>query len=207
PDISTSSGSIVLSAPMATPRTPSRFADFVSLTKPRMNVLVLATTAVGYYMAIDRWTSWIPLVHLLLGTAMTAAAASVLNQYIERNHDALMPRTRNRPLPAGRIAGIEALFLGIFLAVTGTLYLTLAINFLTAALGLFTLLSYIFLYTPLKRITSLNTVVGAIPGAIPAVMGFTAVDGALSAQAMSLFGILFLWQMPHFLAIAILYKN
>jgi len=207
PDISTSSGSIVLSAPIATPRTPSRFADFVSLAKPRMNLLVLATTAVGYYMAIDRWSTWIPLIHLLLGTGMTAAAASVLNQHIERKHDALMPRTRNRPLPAGRIAPTDALLIGIILALTGTIYLALAVNLLTAALGAFTLLSYIFLYTPLKRVTSFNTVIGAIPGAIPPVMGFTAVDGALSPQAISLFGILFLWQMPHFLAIAILYRN
>src|SRR5215204_3269656 len=110
PDISTSSGSLMLSTPMAA-RTPSRFADFLSLTKPRMNVLVLATTAVGYYMAHPRWTGWLPLIHLLLGTAMTAAAASVLNQLIERGHDSLMPRTRNRPLPAGRIAPAEALFL------------------------------------------------------------------------------------------------
>jgi len=207
PDISTSSGSLALSAPIAAPRTPSRFADLLSLTKPRMNVLVLATSAVGYTMAIDRLTSWLPLIHLLLGTAMTAAAASVLNQYIERNHDRLMPRTRNRPLPAGRIAPAEALLLGITLSLIGVLYLAIAVNILTAALGAFTLLSYIFLYTPLKRITSLNTVVGAIPGAIPPVMGFTAVDGALSAQAVSLFAILFLWQMPHFLAIAILYRN
>ncbi len=207
PDISTSSGSIMLSAPIAATRTPSRLADLFSLTKPRMNVLVLATTAVGYYMAIDRWTSWIPLIHLLLGTGLTAAAASVLNQYIERNHDRLMPRTRNRPLPACRLAPSEALLFGLALSLTGTIYLALAVNILTATLGLFTLLSYIFLYTPLKRITSLNTVIGAIPGAIPPVMGFTAVDGALSAQAISLFAILFLWQMPHFLAIAILYRN
>jgi protoheme IX farnesyltransferase len=207
PDISTSSGSLVLSAPMAPSRAPSRLADLCSLTKPRMNLLVLATTAVGYYMAIPRWTSWIPLIHLLLGTALTAAAASVLNQYLERDHDRLMPRTRNRPLPAGRILPGEALLLGIILALAGALYLSLAVNILTAALGLFTLLSYIFLYTPLKRITSLNTVVGAIPGAIPPVMGFTAVNGALSIQAIVLFGILFLWQMPHFLAIAILYRN
>src|SRR5437868_9420677 len=207
PDISTSSGSLVLSTPIAVSRTPSRFADLLSLTKPRMNLLVLATTAVGYYMAIPRLTSWLPLIHLLLGTGMTAAAASVLNQYIEREHDRLMPRTRTRPLPACRIAAIEALSLGVVLAITGTLYLAFAVNILTAALGLFTLLSYILLYTPLKRITSLNTVIGAIPGAIPPVMGFTAVDGALSPMAISLFGILFLWQMPHFLAIAILYRN
>ena len=207
PDISTSSGSLVLNAQMATARTPSRLADFFSLTKPRMNVLVLATTAVGYYMALPRWTSWLPFIHVLLGTALTAAAASVLNQYIERDRDRLMPRTRNRPLPAGRIAPSEALLLGILLSISGAIYLALAVNILTAVLGLFTLLSYIFLYTPLKRITSFNTVIGAIPGAIPPVMGFTAVDGALSAQALSLFGILFLWQMPHFLAIAILYRN
>src|SRR3954466_16157761 len=107
PDISSSSGSMVLSAPLAA-RTPSRFADFVSLTKPRMNILVLATTAVGYYMAVPRWTGWIPLIHLPLGTAATAAAASILNQFIEREHDRLMPRTRNRPLPACRIAPSEA---------------------------------------------------------------------------------------------------
>jgi hypothetical protein len=123
PDISTSSGSLVLGATIAS-RLPSRFADFASLSpSPRMNVLVLATTAVGYFMAIDRWTSWIPLIHVLLGTAMTAAAASVLNQTIERHYDRLMPRTRNRPLPAGRIAPAEVLLLGILLSITGVLYL------------------------------------------------------------------------------------
>src|SRR3954466_7500962 len=114
PDISSSSGSMVLSAPLAA-RTPSRFADFVSLTKPRMNILVLATTAVGYYMAIPRWSNGLPLFHLLFGTALTAAAASVLNQFIERDHDRLMPRTMNRALPSRRIPAFEALFLGISL--------------------------------------------------------------------------------------------
>ena len=207
PDISTSSGSLLLSGPIETARMPSHAADLFALTKPRMNVLVLATTAIGYGMAVPIFRSWIPLMHLLLGTALTAAAASVLNQYLERNFDRLMPRTRNRPLPAGRIAPSEALAFGIVLAITGVIYLALAVNLLTSILGLITLLSYIFLYTPLKRITSLNTVVGAFPGAIPPVMGFTAVSGALSSEALSLFAILFIWQMPHFLAIAILYRN
>src|SRR5205085_3760530 len=132
PDISTSSGSIVLSSAIRAPRTPSRFGDFVSLTKPRMNVLVLATTAVGYYMALPRWNGWLPLLHLLLGTGLTAAAASVLNQYIERHHDKLMPRTRNRPLPACRIVAPEALSLGIALSIFGTLYLAFSVNLLTA---------------------------------------------------------------------------
>ncbi len=207
PDISTSSGSLVISARVETARTPSHLSDLIALTKMRMNVLVLATTAIGYGMAIPRWTSWVPLLHLLLGTGLTAAAASMLNQYIEREHDRLMPRTRNRPLPSGRVAPIEALLIGSVLGVVGVGYLALAVNILTALLGLITLLSYIFIYTPLKRITSLNTIVGAFPGAIPPVMGFTAVTGALSPEAITFFGILFIWQMPHFLAIAILYRN
>jgi protoheme IX farnesyltransferase len=207
PDISTSSGTLMLAAPLETVRVPSRFADFCALTKVRMNLLVLATTAVGYGMAIPVWKSWGPLLHLLLGTALTAAGASVLNQYLEREHDRLMPRTRNRPLAAGRVAPMEALLLGIGLGIVGVAYLALVVNVLTSMLGLITLLSYIFVYTPLKRITSLNTVVGAFPGAIPPVMGFTAVSGALSPEAVALFGILFIWQMPHFLAIAILYRN
>jgi protoheme IX farnesyltransferase len=197
----------MISAPIDTARTPSHLSDLLALTKVRMNLLVVATTAIGYGMAIPRWTSWIPLFHLLLGTGLTAAAASVLNQFIERDHDRLMPRTRNRPLPAGRVAPIEALIFGIVVGIIGVTYLALAVNLLTALLGLITLLSYIFIYTPLKRITSLNTVVGAFPGAIPPVMGFTAVTGALSPEALTFFGILFIWQMPHFLAIAILYRN
>jgi protoheme IX farnesyltransferase len=207
PDISTSSGSLVISAPVESSRTPSHLSDLLALTKVRMNLLVLATTAIGYGMAIPRWTSWIPLFHLLVGTGLTAAAASVLNQFIEREHDRLMPRTRNRPLPAGRVAPVEALIFGIVVGVIGVGYLALVVNVLTALLGLITLLSYIFVYTPLKRITSLNTVVGAFPGAIPPVMGFTAVTGALSPGALTFFGMLFIWQMPHFLAIAILYRN
>jgi protoheme IX farnesyltransferase len=186
---------------------PSLAADFYELTKPRMNLLVVITTAVGYYLAGRGPVSWVHLMHTLLGTAMTAAGASVLNQFIERQHDAKMPRTRNRPLPAGRLEPATALCFGLALGIGGVTYLALAVNTLTAALGLFTLLSYVLVYTPLKRVTSLNTVIGAVPGAIPPVMGFTAIDGALSSGALALFTILFLWQMPHFLAIAVLYRD
>src|SRR5207249_5600310 len=140
----------------------------------------------------------------LLATALTAASASVLNQFLERDRDALMPRTANRPLPSSRLRPGEALIFGLTLGLIGITWLILAVNTLTALLGLTTLLSYVCIYTPMKRITTLNTVVGAIPGAIPPIMGFTAVHGKLSPEALALFGILFLWQMPHFLAIAIL---
>ena len=186
---------------------PSRLVDFYELTKPRMNFLVVITTMVGFYVASPALVDWLLLVHTLLGTAMTAASASVLNQLIERNLDALMPRTRNRPLPGGRIAPREALLYGVTLGVTGVLYLALLVNPLTALLGFVTLASYVFVYTPLKRRTSLNTIVGAVPGALPPVMGCTAALGTLSPEAVALFGILFFWQMPHFLAIAILYRK
>jgi protoheme IX farnesyltransferase len=176
-----------------------------------MNFLVVVTTMVGYYMAAPRGIAgggeWARLFHTLLGTALTAAGASVLNQYVERGYDALMPRTVNRPLPAGRLAPLEALALGVALSIAGTLYLTILVNPLTAALGAFTLVSYVFLYTPMKRWTSLCTLVGAIPGAVPPMMGWTAVHDNLAVPAWALFGILFFWQMPHFLAIAILFKD
>ena len=188
---------------------PSRWTDFYELTKPRMNFLVVVTTLVGYYMAagIGGPLHWARLLNTILGTAATAAGASVLNQYAERAFDALMPRTANRPLPAGRVAPLEALFMGVSLGAAGVVYLAIAVNALTALLGAITLLSYVFAYTPLKRQTTLCTVVGAVPGAIPPLMGWTALTGSLSPQAFSLFAILFLWQMPHFLAIAILYKD
>jgi len=186
--------------------TPSRARDFYELTKPRMNFLVVCTTAVGFYMA-PHGGHWVGLVHAILGTVMTAAASGVLNQLVEREYDALMPRTRNRPLPAGRVSPAEAFWMGAVLAVVGIAYLAVMVNVLTALLGAITLASYVWVYTPLKRISSLNTIVGAVPGAIPPMMGWTAATGALSPEAVALFGILFLWQMPHFLAIAILYKR
>lgn len=186
--------------------TPSRARDFYELTKPRMNFLVVCTTAVGYAMA-PHHGHWMTLLHAIIGTALTAASASVLNQIIERDYDALMPRTRNRPLPQGRVSTTEALAYGVLMGIAGIGYLLLTVNLLTALLGAITLASYVWIYTPMKRHSSLNTVVGAVPGAIPPMMGWAAATGALGPQAIALFAILFLWQMPHFLAIAILYKR
>jgi protoheme IX farnesyltransferase len=185
----------------------SRLLDFYELTKPRMNFLVVVTTVVGFYMASVTNTNWLLLFNTIFGTALTAAAAAVLNQLMERRIDALMPRTRNRPLPAGRVSPREAAIYGLSLGVIGVGYLAILVNPLTAALGAFTLLSYLFIYTPMKRVSSLNTIIGAVPGAIPPMMGFTAVENALSPGAWVLFAILFLWQMPHFLAIASIYRD
>jgi len=187
---------------------PSRLADFYELTKPRMNFLVLVTTMVGFYMALRHgWQGWGLMLHTLAGTALAAAGASVLNQYVEREHDAKMNRTAGRPLPAGRVAPLEALLFGVTLGASGVVYLAALVNPLTAALGALTIATYVFLYTPMKRWTTLCTVVGAVPGAIPPMMGWTAATDSLSAEAWALFGILFFWQMPHFLAIAILYRD
>lgn len=185
---------------------PGRLADLYELTKPRMNFLVVVTTMVGYYMAARNWSDWALLLNALVGTALTAAGSAVLNQYVERDYDTLMPRTANRPLAAGRISPIEGLALGVLLSVVGLMQLALFVNTLTAVFGAITLGTYVLLYTPLKRVTTLCTVVGAIPGALPPVMGVTAAAGRVTPAAMLLFAILFLWQMPHFLAIAILYR-
>ncbi|HEY7087476.1 MAG TPA: heme o synthase [Tepidisphaeraceae bacterium] len=197
-----------LAAPISsTTSAPSRLLDFYELTKPRMNFLVVITTMVGFVMASRGPVNWLLMLHTVVGTALTAASAAIFNQLIERDHDSKMPRTADRPVAAGRISLTEAATFGLTAGVAGVGYLALAVNFLTAILGLSTLLLYILVYTPLKRVTSLNTVVGAIPGAIPPLMGFTAVDNAISLPALSVFGILFFWQMPHFIAIAILYKR
>ncbi|HSV15437.1 MAG TPA: heme o synthase [Tepidisphaeraceae bacterium] len=192
---------------VAAPTEPSRVNDFYELTKPRMNFLIVITTMVGYFMASRGDANWTRLLHTLLGTALTASGAGVLNQLIEREYDKLMPRTRNRPLPAGRVAPAEAVCYGVALGVAGVTYLAILVNALTASLGALTLLSYLFIYTPMKRRTTLNTVIGAVPGAIPPVMGWTAVHNVIQPEAIALFAILFFWQMPHFLAIAILYRN
>jgi protoheme IX farnesyltransferase len=193
-------------APIAPRIRSTRAADFYELTKPRMNVLVVITTMVGFCLA-SRGIDWIRLLHTIIGTFLTASSASVLNQFIERKFDALMPRTRNRPLPCNRITPMEAIFFGVSLGIVGIAYLAALVNPLTALLGAFTLLSYVAVYTPLKRHSTLNTVIGAVPGAIPPVMGFTAATGAITPASLALFGILFFWQMPHFLAIAVLYKR
>jgi heme o synthase len=187
---------------------PSRLMDFYELTKPRMNFLVLITTMVGYFVATGGAPIHLAqLLNTLLGTAMCAACAAVLNQLVERDHDARMKRTRNRPLPAGRVAPREALAFGVILGVLGVAHLAVLVNVLTALLGAVTVAWYLGVYTPTKRITSLNTVLGAVPGALPPVMGFAAAGNTVSLAALAVFGILFLWQMPHFLAIAIMYRD
>jgi protoheme IX farnesyltransferase len=185
----------------------SRGADFVSLTKPRLNSLVLVTSATAYFLGDGHLLPWSSLVHTLSGTALVAGGASALNQHWERDSDRLMRRTRLRPLPDARLHPQDVLWFGIALSAVGLAQLTVAVNLLTAALAALTLLTYVWLYTPLKPRTSLSTVVGAIPGALPAMLGWAAATNSLSAGGWVLFGIVFMWQMPHFLAIAWLFRD
>src|SRR5688500_7872764 len=171
------------------PGLAARASDYYELTKPRMNALVVVTTAVGYYLGAGGTGDWVLFLHTILGTAFTAAGASVLNQYIERDLDAKMPRTADRPLPAGRVSPVEALTLGVTLSMAGVLYLVTLVNPLAAMLAAVTLGTYVFLYTPLKTRTSLCTVVGAVPGAIPPMIGFAAAEGTLTPAAWALFKI------------------
>jgi protoheme IX farnesyltransferase len=182
-------------------------ADLWSLTKPGITRLVLVTTGVGFYLGTAGSLDLAMLWHALLGTGLLAAGTNALNQYAERRADAQMRRTSRRPLPAGRLRESTALAFSTGISVAGALYLVALVNPLTAALGAAALLIYIFIYTPLKRRTWLCTVVGALPGAIPPMMGWTAATGRLDAPAWVLFGIVFLWQMPHFFAIGWLYKQ
>lgn len=185
----------------------SAWRDFYELVKPRMNLLILGTTTVGFSIAAKTTVDWMHLPNTLVGTALCAASAAILNQYLEREYDGLMRRTAQRPLPTGRISPAQALISGTAIGILGGWYLLFFVNWLTALLGSATLLSYVLVYTPLKRMTTLNTIVGAVPGAVPPMMGWTAVTGSLAAPAWALFGILFVWQIPHFLAIATLYRD
>jgi protoheme IX farnesyltransferase len=195
---------------LAVPRSRSTFAsvsrDYLELSKARIVMMVLITTASGF-LAANRPFSLILLVNTLVGTALVAAGTNALNQYMERTFDAKMRRTRLRPLPDGRISPQAALVFSAGIAIIGSVYLALAVNVLTAVLGIVTLSSYIFIYTPLKRISTLCTLVGAIPGAIPPLMGWTAARGSIGAGGLILFGILFFWQMPHFMAISWIYRE
>ncbi len=187
--------------------TPSRFADWVDLTKPRITLMVVISAATGFLLALgDFHVPWLLLFHAMVGTGLVSAGSSVLNQVIERTADAKMRRTANRPLPSGRINVDGALFYGVALSLAGLAQLALMVNLLTALLAALTLAGYLFIYTPLKRIDPISTVVGAIPGAIPPMMGWTAVRDAVEPGALALFGLLFLWQLPHFLAIAWMYR-
>jgi protoheme IX farnesyltransferase len=185
----------------------NNFSNYLELTKPRVTLLVVLTTLVGFYLGARGEVDALLLLHTLLGTALVAGGTSALNQYLERDIDAKMKRTRNRPLPAGRLAPRQALIFAGIIALIGLLYLALVVNLLTALLAAATLASYAFLYTPLKQKTSLSTLVGAIPGALPPVGGWTAVRNDLSIEALVLFAILFLWQLPHVLAISWLYSE
>lgn len=187
--------------------TRSRGADFVSLTKPRLNTLVLVTSAAAYFLGDGHRLPWAHLLHTLIGTALVAGGASALNQHWERHSDRLMRRTRLRPLPDGRLHPQDALWFGIALSAMGLAQLTMFVNPLTAVIAALTLGSYVLLYTPLKTKTSLSTIVGAIPGALPALLGWAAATNTASAGGWVLFGIVFMWQMPHFLAIAWLFRD
>ncbi len=185
----------------------SRFSDLSDLFKARLTLLVLVTTGVGYFCASRGPLNWSGLMQTLFGTALAAAGASALNQWWERDLDARMDRTRERPVPAGRMTPWLALGLGLVCAVAGVLWLALATNNLAAILAALTVLIYVLGYTPLKRFTSMNTLVGAIPGALPPVIGWAAARGSADFGAWTLFIILFVWQMPHFFAIAWLYRQ
>ena len=185
----------------------SAFAVFSDLVKARLTALVLITTLVGFYAGSSSPVNYWTMLHALLGTALLACGASALNQLLERKLDARMRRTEDRPLPSGRLSPDAVLIIGVGLSIVGLLDLTLFVNKLTGMLGAATLASYVFIYTPLKRVTTLNTLVGAVPGAIPPLMGWTSATGEISAAGWSLFAILFLWQLPHFMAIAWLYRE
>ena len=185
----------------------SRIGEYLELTKPRITSLVLITTAVGFYMGSASDMASISLLHAIVGIALVAGGASALNQYQERHHDARMHRTRDRPLPAGRIGEFDALVFSGTISVAGIAYLFLFTNLITGILAAITLLLYVFVYTPLKSQTALATLVGAVPGAAPPILGWTAAGGPIDGMALALFLIVFLWQMPHFLAIAWLYDE
>ena len=186
---------------------PSMFRDYFELTKPRITMLILVCAAVGYWFGCGASFHWPILAHALLGTALLASGTSTLNQWYEVESDAKMHRTRRRPLPAGRIKRVHGLAFGLTLSATGFADLWFATNLLTASLGLFTLITYLLLYTPLKQRSPLCTTVGAIPGAMPPLIGYAAAGHGLDLRALALFIILFVWQFPHFDAIAWIYRE
>jgi protoheme IX farnesyltransferase len=186
----------------------SRLADYAMLTKPRVAVLVLFTVASGALLAAAGSPDWVLLCHTLFGTGLVAGGASALNQLLERESDGLMWRTENRPLPAGRLLPLEVLLFGTAMGTAGVAYLVLVVRQpLAAVVAAITFLSYVFVYTPLKRKTTFNTLIGAVPGALPPVIGWVSVRGSFNPEIISLFVVLFLWQVPHFLAIAWIYRE
>jgi protoheme IX farnesyltransferase len=185
----------------------ARCAAYVELTKPRITFLIVLTSAAGFCLGSRGAVNYVLFAHAMLGIALLSSGIATLNQFMERELDGLMRRTADRPLPSGRLLPFEALWFGVLLTATAELYLALFVNSLTAVLGLTVIAGYLFLYTPLKTRTTLSTVVGAFPGAVPPLIGWTAARGQIDVAAWVLFAILFLWQFPHFLAIAWMYRE
>jgi protoheme IX farnesyltransferase len=197
----------VAAMPISEARRSNVFADYLELTKPRLNFLVVATSAAGYYLGSIGAIAITSMAEAVAGTALVAGGAAVLNQLYERDTDALMRRTRMRPLPAGRVGPNDARVFGLALSAAGLVLLAARANWLSAALALATLLTYLAIYTPMKRRTPLSTIVGAVPGALPALIGWTASHGSIDLSGAALFAIVFCWQLPHFMAIAWLYRE
>ena len=193
--------------PSPTDRFTSKLRDYYILTKPEVNLLILMTTSTGYYLASRGPFRITGLINTLVGTLLVASGTATLNQWMERVWDGQMRRTANRPLPSGRLNSREAFLFGILLSIAGGLYLAVAVNGLAAFLAISTLLSYLLIYTPLKRKTPLCTLLGAFPGAMPTLIGWAGASASINRHAWFLFAILFLWQFPHFLAIALMYRE
>jgi len=185
----------------------SKLQDYYILTKPEVNLLILMTTSAGYYLASHGPVNIVGLVNTLIGTLLVASGTATLNQWMERVWDGQMRRTANRPLPAGRISSREAFRFGVLLSVAGGMYLAVLVNWTAAGLAVSTLLSYLLIYTPLKRKTPLCTLLGAFPGAMPVLIGWAGASSRIDLHAWFLFALLFLWQFPHFLAIALMYRE
>lgn len=184
------------------PARPACAMDFFNLTKPRLTLLAAIISAAGYHLGSSGSTNWAGVASAFAATFVLSGGAMTLNQYLERDLDGLMVRTRKRPLPAGRVAPVSAFLLGVVLSVLGIVWLAFGANLVAGAVGALAVASYVMVYTPMKRLSSLNTIVGAVPGALPPVIGYAAATGTLDFQATLLFVIMFLWQLPHFLAIA-----
>jgi protoheme IX farnesyltransferase len=196
-----------IAGPGQTVKLTSKLRDYYTLTKPEVNLLILMTTSAGYYLGSRGPLNIGKLASTLVGTLLVASGTATLNQLMERRYDSQMRRTANRPLVSGRLTAREALWFGLGLSVAGGLCLAATVNALSALLAVSTLLAYLLVYTPLKRITPLCTLLGAIPGAMPTLIGWAGASGAINPQAWFLFAILFLWQFPHFLAIALMYRE
>ena len=181
--------------------------SYIDLMKPNILIMVLITTILGYFLGADGKILWNNLTWMLIGTTFSAGGAGVLNQYLERDQDKIMNRTCNRPIPSGKISPQNALIFGIITVIVGTIVLVVKINLLTGSLSILTAFMYVLIYTPMKRVTWLNTSVGSIPGALPPIGGWAAATNSIDSGAWILFAILYLWQHPHFFAIAWMCKD